>query len=71
LPTLFITSQVELQAPSPRAQPLAFAAGAFPEGKVSAEILPADGQKCPRCWTYSTAVGQGGDLCLKCREALG
>jgi isoleucyl-tRNA synthetase len=70
LPGLFITSQVELQATSPRAQPLTFAAGSFPEGKVSAEILAAEGQKCPRCWTYSTAVGQGGDLCLKCREAL-
>ncbi|WNZ65827.1 zinc finger domain-containing protein [Myxococcus sp. MxC21-1] len=33
-------------------------------------MLPAHGEKCPRCWTYSEAVGQGGDVCLKCREAL-
>ena len=69
LPALFITSQVEFAPPSAKAQPLAVSGG-FPAGDVRAEVLHADGHKCPRCWTYSEAVGNGGDVCLKCREAL-
>ncbi len=56
LPTLFIVSQVEL-APGEGAA-------------VTAEVLPALGSKCPRCWIYSEAVGPGRDECPKCREAL-
>jgi isoleucyl-tRNA synthetase len=70
LPTLFITSQVKLESAGPKAQPLSVGAG-FPPGEVRAEVRRADGHKCPRCWTYSEAVGNGGPLCLKCREALG
>jgi len=43
----------------------------FGEGTVHAEIGTAAGQKCPRCWTYSEAVGRDGqELCDKCTEAL-
>jgi isoleucyl-tRNA synthetase len=69
LPTLFITSQVKLEPSGPKSQALTIGAG-FPPGAVRAEVRRADGNKCPRCWTYSEAVGQGGPLCLKCREAL-
>ena len=37
---------------------------------VTAEVLEAKGVKCPRCWVYSEAVGQGSDVCPKCRQAL-
>ncbi|HZI16723.1 MAG TPA: isoleucine--tRNA ligase, partial [Myxococcus sp.] len=67
LPGLFITSQVELaDVAGEKAQTLELGGDA----KVTAEVLPAKGEKCPRCWTYSEAVGQGGELCGKCREAL-
>ena len=71
LPVLLIVSQVELaEQPGPGAQPLALTQ-AFGEGAaVTAEVLEARGAKCPRCWVYSEAVGQGGDECPKCREAL-
>ena len=71
LPSIFIVSQVELaEAPGPKGQPLELA-GTFGEAAtVHAEVQPADGQKCPRCWTYSTHVAQGADVCEKCAEAL-
>jgi isoleucyl-tRNA synthetase len=72
LPGLFIVSQVQLaDAKGEKAHALSLAQ-AFGEGvSVSAEVLPALGQKCPRCWTYQEEVGHGGDVCNKCREALG
>jgi isoleucyl-tRNA synthetase len=71
LPVLLIVSQVELaEQPGPKAQPLALTQ-AFGEGAaVTAEVLEAKGGKCPRCWVYSEAVGQGSEVCPKCREAL-
>jgi isoleucyl-tRNA synthetase len=71
LPTLFIVSQVEVEraAPPPKAQPLGLGAH-FPSGSLHAEVLGALGNKCPRCWTYSEAVGQGAEVCLKCADAL-
>ncbi|MFZ5471314.1 MAG: isoleucine--tRNA ligase [Myxococcota bacterium] len=54
LPGLFIVSQVELGD----AQAL------------RVEVKKADGQKCPRCWTYSPEVGKKRDVCPKCAEAL-
>jgi isoleucyl-tRNA synthetase len=72
LPGLFIVSQVELaDAGGEKAQALALSQ-TFGEAQVTAEVLPAKGEKCPRCWTYSEAVGQGAaELCPKCQEALG
>ncbi|HEX8705786.1 MAG TPA: isoleucine--tRNA ligase [Myxococcaceae bacterium] len=71
LPVLLIVSQVELaEQPGPKAQPLALTQ-AFGEGAaVTAEVLEAQGAKCPRCWVYSEAVGQGSDVCPRCQKAL-
>jgi isoleucyl-tRNA synthetase len=41
--------------------------------QIEAQIVRAQGEKCARCWTYSTAVGksqQHVDLCDRCVEAL-
>ncbi|WP_164001112.1 isoleucine--tRNA ligase [Pyxidicoccus caerfyrddinensis] len=71
LPGLFITSQVELSDSAGEKSQVLDVAQAFGDGlRVMAEVLPAKGEKCPRCWTYSEAVGHGGDVCLKCRDAL-
>ncbi len=69
LPTLFIVSQVELAEPSPKAQPLSLP-GTFSGSTMHAEVRPADGEKCPRCWVWAVEVGKGQDVCNKCREAL-
>jgi Isoleucyl-tRNA synthetase len=55
---IFIVSQVEVH-----------------EGdRISVEIQKADGQKCERCWNYSTRVGEFDrypTVCERCAEALG
>ena len=60
LPPLFIVSQVTL--------------GGSGEGDAVRVIVHrADGQKCERCWKYSTAVGADPDyptVCGDCAEAL-
>jgi len=67
--SVFIVSQVDwVDSPSPKAQPLTVTA--LPGAELHAEIVSALGEKCPRCWTYSEAVGKDGDLCFKCRDAL-
>ncbi|MFL5348476.1 MAG: isoleucine--tRNA ligase [Hyalangium sp.] len=72
LPTLFIVSQVELaEQPGPKARPLSVAQALGEGTTVTAEVLPARGAKCPRCWVYSEEVEQGSEVCPKCREALG
>ncbi len=54
---IFIVSQVEVH-----------------EGdSFSVEISQADGQKCDRCWNYSTRIGEFTDwptVCERCNEAL-
>ena len=54
---IFIVSQVEVH-----------------EGNAFAvKIEKADGQKCERCWNYSTRVGEFkkyGSVCERCNEAL-
>jgi isoleucyl-tRNA synthetase len=67
LPGLFIVSQVEL-----------ISAGA---GDFKSDVVPslevtvqrADGQKCVRCWNYSTHVGENARypvICERCSEAI-
>ncbi|UCD84165.1 MAG: isoleucine--tRNA ligase [Deltaproteobacteria bacterium] len=65
LPALFIVSQVTLADDSDK------------EGYVSQEIeglkiqvLPAEGQKCERCWNYSSSVGTDKDHPLICERCL-
>jgi len=59
LPGLFIVSQVSLES------------GAGDE--VSVKVERAEGQKCERCWKYTTDVGSHPDLpgiCAACAEAV-
>jgi isoleucyl-tRNA synthetase len=40
---------------------------------VKVTVLKADGEKCARCWKYSTKVGADktyNDVCDECAEAL-
>ncbi|HYL38232.1 MAG TPA: isoleucine--tRNA ligase [Bryobacteraceae bacterium] len=58
LPGLFIVSQVALERGS---------------GALAAEVERADGEKCERCWKYTTEVGQDAEfptLCAACKEAV-
>ena len=65
LSTIFIVSQVELQGE-----------GTGPvSGEVeglTVEILPAEGEKCERCWTYSPTVGESEHkaLCARCASIV-
>ncbi|MCQ2425465.1 MAG: isoleucine--tRNA ligase [Lachnospiraceae bacterium] len=57
LPTVFIVSQVEVEKGE----------------KEEITVLPAEGCRCGRCWTYvKKGVGEGEDfLCVKCSRILG
>ncbi|ATB30341.1 isoleucine--tRNA ligase [Melittangium boletus] len=69
LPGLFIVSQVDLAdgaGEKARALDLAQVLGE----DVKAEVLPARGAKCPRCWTYAETVAAGAPVCGKCQDAL-
>jgi isoleucyl-tRNA synthetase len=71
LPTLLIVSQVRLHRPEEQ----------VPDGAAEGEDLKglwvsvsqAEGQKCERCWNYSTSVGQWKEhpgICAKCAANL-
>jgi len=60
---LFIVSQVELDPVS----------GSGNGHGLHVEVVPAEGQKCERCWNFSTEVGRDPALptvCERCRAAL-
>jgi isoleucyl-tRNA synthetase len=60
---LFIVSQVEIENAGA-------ANGASP---VKVEVAKADGQKCDRCWNYSTRVGEDASyptVCERCSAVL-
>ncbi len=43
-------------------------------GDIAVSAARAQGQKCPRCWNYSTSVGASGNhslLCSQCAGAVG
>ena len=67
---LFLVSQVEL------AKDAAALAGAKYSGSaegVSIAVVSADGEKCDRCWNYSTEVGDSAEdptICERCVAAL-
>ena len=49
--------------------------GSFTETQtgIAVKVEPADGQKCDRCWSYSTegvSDEEGGFLCERCRKIL-
>ncbi len=65
---LFIASQAELVASIPA--DLTYIAVAE---SLSIAVVNADGLKCPRCWNYSTHVGESSEhphLCDRCVNAL-
>jgi isoleucyl-tRNA synthetase len=71
LPALFIVSGVELVDAAPEgAQALSLGAAFGSADAVRAKVELARGEKCPRCWTYSEAVGKTGPLCERCQAAL-
>jgi isoleucyl-tRNA synthetase len=67
---LFLTSGVELVDSPAALDGLSYAAES--EG-LGVGVVNADGQKCDRCWNYSTHVGEfAGDptICERCVSAL-
>jgi isoleucyl-tRNA synthetase len=40
------------------------------EGEWKVSTLKAEGEKCPRCWVYSTKIDPISGVCPKCLEAL-
>ena len=66
LPTLFIVSQVYV--------------GSGTEGRpceglegIGIVVGSADGEKCPRCWSFSTDVGEDAghpELCARCANVV-
>ena len=43
------------------------------EGESDIRVEVADGEKCERCWMYSTTVGEDAEnptICSRCSEAL-
>ena len=69
LPTLFIVSQVALENAAAPAD-LAVEEGA----PIAVAVSAAEGEKCDRCWNYTTEAfhdGEEGVLCPRCRRVLG
>ena len=67
LPTYFIVSQVELTTDLPAAVDAENIPG------LRLQVLPADGEKCERCWNYAVSVGQNSEhptICTRCADAL-
>jgi isoleucyl-tRNA synthetase len=67
---LFLASQVELVDSS---EAIAKADYRSESDLVSVGVVKADGQKCDRCWNYSTRVGEFPDdptICERCNAAL-
>ncbi len=67
LPTYFIVSQVELTTNLQEAVKTENIPG------LKLQVLPAEGEKCERCWNYATSVGQNSDhptICDRCVAAL-
>ncbi len=68
LPTIFITSQVEISDNDAPAN--AF----FEEGaKVAVVVSAAEGERCDRCWMFSTETVADGEgcVCPRCKRVLG
>ncbi|MGF1569676.1 MAG: isoleucine--tRNA ligase [Nodosilinea sp.] len=67
---LFLVSQVEVLE---SAQPLAGLKYRSESDALGVGVVDAAGQKCDRCWNFSTQVGESSDhptLCERCVEAL-
>ncbi|MEL6491538.1 MAG: isoleucine--tRNA ligase [Cyanobacteria bacterium J06621_3] len=67
---LFLVSQVEL---TDSADALEGAKYSTSSDEMGIAVVDADGQKCDRCWNYSTQVGESKDdptICERCVAAL-
>ncbi|KST65788.1 isoleucine--tRNA ligase [Mastigocoleus testarum] len=67
---LFITSQVEIVDDAEKIQSLQYN---LHSDKWDIGVAKADGEKCDRCWNYSTKVGESKEhplLCERCIPAL-
>ncbi len=59
LDALFIVSQADLEE------------GEVPQDQVvGVDVVPADGEKCPRCWNYWIEPGSGNEVCDRCESVL-
>jgi len=41
---------------------------------LTVKVLPAAGEKCPRCWNHDVTIGTDGhhaELCCRCAAVLG
>nr|B8HMX3.1 RecName: Full=Isoleucine--tRNA ligase; AltName: Full=Isoleucyl-tRNA synthetase; Short=IleRS [Cyanothece sp. PCC 7425] len=65
----FLTSQVELLNSPDQLSELK-SEYRFEFGDSSGGVLPADGQKCDRCWNYSTYVGKDDKHLLLCERCV-
>ncbi|MCL1872935.1 MAG: isoleucine--tRNA ligase [Clostridiales bacterium] len=54
LPSIFIVSQIKITK-SP---------------ELTAQVAPAKGEKCQRCWIYSEDLGEDDGLCPRCRSVM-
>lgn len=69
LPSIFIVSSVKIESNAPHAD-------AFSSPEVEGlhiMIVPAEGNKCARCWNYSESVGKDPDypdVCQRCIKVL-
>ncbi|TXD35942.1 isoleucine--tRNA ligase [Lujinxingia vulgaris] len=59
LPAFFIASAVEVNEATPA------------DGKiVDVGVVPASGQKCPRCWNFWIEAGSDDEVCPRCASVL-
>jgi isoleucyl-tRNA synthetase len=77
LPAFFITSQAEIDdttsGSNGNGKHTLEALSQVSESGLKVTVLKADGEKCPRCWKYSTKIGvdpKCPDLCDTCAAAL-
>jgi isoleucyl-tRNA synthetase len=67
---LFITSQVELVESNAILQELPYT---YQSPELAIGVVKADGEKCDRCWNYSTHVGESIEhplICERCVSAV-
>ena len=67
LAELFIVSDVLLESGAPKAENICGSGENFPGMQI--EVLPAAGEKCPRCWMHSTDANAEG-LCPRCAAVM-
>lgn len=67
---LFLTSGVELLESPSSLDELPYS---FKSEDLAVGVVKADGEKCDRCWNYSTHIGESSEhpiICERCVEAL-